>query len=251
LAELQTRFTAKYPDVVKARHELASLEEQRDASKSGTGGEKEVPMPSSPYMNELRRAIGESEAEIKALRSEGEGLKVSLADYRHRMEKGPQPAQQSQTLEREYEATKDRYNSLLKRQEEAWLGESMEQRQKGEQLRLIEPAIPSHKAAAPKRNRLIVIAFMLSLGLAAGLVVVREQLDTSFHKVDELRAFTRIPVLVSISRIITKADVRRRRRRLSLAVASAVLGLILVFCLSSLLVDKNEQLTQLVLRSGR
>jgi uncharacterized protein involved in exopolysaccharide biosynthesis len=248
LAELEIRFTPKFPDVVKTKMELASLVEQRNKLKSVTGLDKEVAAPASQYMNELKRSIGEAEAEIKALRSEAEGLRHSIAGYRQRIETTPQPAQQSQTLEREYEATRERYNSLLKRQEEAQLGESMEQGQKGEQLRIIDSAIPSRKAAAPKRARLLVIGFMASVGLAAGLVVLVEQWDTSFHSVDDLRAFTRVPVLVSTSRIVTKADAGRTQRRFSLAATSAILGLLLVVGLAYLLANGNEDLLQLLAR---
>ena len=94
------------------------------------------------------------------------------------------------------------------------------------------------------------MGFVLSLGLTAGLVVLGEQLDTSFHNVDDLRALTRVPVLVSISRIITKTDVRRRQTRFSLAVISAILGLLLVVSLSYLLVNGNEQLMQFLARRG-
>jgi succinoglycan biosynthesis transport protein ExoP len=248
LAELETRFTPKYPDVVKTKMELASLIQQRDRAKGNTGLGKEVSVPASQYMNELKRSIGEAEAEIKALRSEAEGLRHSIADYRQRVEATPQPAQQSQTLEREYEATRERYNSLLKRQEEAQLGESMEQTQKGEQLRIVDAAVPSRKPAAPKRSRLLLLGFMASVGLAAALVVLAEQWDTSFHSVDDLRAFTRVPVLVSTSRIVTKADVGRSQRRFSLAAASAILGLGLIVGLAFLLANGNEELLQLLAR---
>jgi uncharacterized protein involved in exopolysaccharide biosynthesis len=273
LPELQTRFTEKYPDVVKMKLELATLEAQRAKAQGEAGSHQEVPVVDSPHMQELKRTISEAEAEIKALKSEGDSLRRSIANYRQYLETTRpseqmsqtrereydvtlatleltlRGAQQSQTIEREFEATKERYNSLLKLQEEAWLGKNMEESQKGEQLRLIEPAVPSRRPAT-NRNRLLVTGFLLSLGLAAGMVVLVEQWDTSFHKVDELRAFTRVPVLVGISRIVTKADVRRRRRRFGLAVTSAVLGLLLIVGLSYLLVDGNEQLTQLLVSRG-
>jgi hypothetical protein len=41
---------------------------------------------------------------------------------------------------------------------------------------------------------------------AVGAVLLAEHLDTSFHSLDQLRAFTRVPVLVSIPEIATPAD---------------------------------------------
>ena len=67
----------------------------------------------------------------------------------------------------------------------------MEQRQKGEQFRVIDPAIASGQPTSPNRSRLILMGLLLSLGLAAGMVVLAEQLDTSFHKLDDFGLFRR------------------------------------------------------------
>jgi polysaccharide biosynthesis transport protein len=250
LEELQTRFTDKFPDLIRLKSELASLEGQQKM-KSDVGTTKATSLSATPYITELKRAIAEADTEIKVLRSEGEGLRRAIAASQRLVDSNSsQSPKELQKLVREYDATKENYNVLLKRQEEARLGESMEQRQKGEQLRIIELATPSTKPISPKRTRLLLVGFLLSLGLAAGLVVLAEQLDTSFHKVDDLRTFTRVPVLVTISQIITEADLRRRQRRLSLAAAGATLGLLLIVGVSFLLVNGNEQLVRLLAGRG-
>jgi polysaccharide biosynthesis transport protein len=274
LKELETRYTAKFPDIVNIKRELATLEEQQNKAKSAREPEKAMSVPASSnatelkraksagepekgtsvpvglYSIDLKRALGEADAEIKALRSEAESLRHSIAVYQQRIENSPRLELEPRTLEREYEATKESYQSLLKRQEEARLGENMEQLQKGERFRIVDPAIASLKPISPNRPRTILVGLFLSLGLAAGLVVLAEQLDTSFHKVDELRAFTRVPVLVSISQIITKADLGRRRKRFGLAAASAMVGLVLIVGLAYLVVNGNEQMVTLLARRG-
>src|SRR2546425_2403583 len=55
---------------------------------------------------------------------------------------------------------------------------------------------------------------------SAGAAALAEMLDTSFHTMGELRAFAKVPVLVSIPRFDIEADVGLRLRRLSLAAAS-------------------------------
>jgi hypothetical protein len=86
----------------------------------------------------------------------------------------------------------------------------------------------------------------LSLGLAIGLVILAEQLDTSFHNIDELRAITSFPVLVSIPRIVTEGDVRRTRWRAALVAAVAVCCLTLVVGASYFVTKGNENLLRLV-----
>ena len=116
------------------------------------------------------------------------------------------------------------HQSLVKRYEEAQLAESMEQRQKGEQFRVLDPALPSTVTAAPNRLQLLMMALVLSVGLAAGVAILAEMLDTSFHSADDLRAFTTVPVLVSIPRIVTEADLRQRRLRFRLVGVGGAAG---------------------------
>src|SRR5205807_7422945 len=56
----------------------------------------------------------------------------SIAAYQGRVENVPRREQEFRELSRDYDSTRELYQSLLKRYEEAQLAESMEQRQKGE-----------------------------------------------------------------------------------------------------------------------
>src|SRR5207245_5441316 len=165
----------------------------------------------SPYVLRLKEALTDVQTEIKVLKGEESHLRESTALYQGRVENVPRREQEFKELSRDYESTRELYQSLSKRYEEAQLAESMEQRQKGEQFRVLDPAVPKPEPAAPNRFRLLVIALMGSLALAAGAVVLAEQVDTSFHAIDDLRAFSAVPVLVSIPRIeIGRASCRER-----------------------------------------
>jgi polysaccharide chain length determinant protein (PEP-CTERM system associated) len=230
LTELRTRFSEKYPDVIRMRAEIAALETRLNSAKRDKKWEKdkETAVPASPYVMQLRQAVGEVELEIKSLKAEAEGLRRSIANYQRRVEQAPRRELEFQMLARDYEATKEVYHSLLKRQGEAQMAESMEQGQKGEQFRILEPATVSYQPAKPNRARLILMGLLLSLGVAAGVVLLAEQLDTSFHTVDDLRAFARVPVLASIPSIVTEGDLGQRRRRFYVGAAAAVVGLMLI-----------------------
>jgi len=154
--------------------------------------------------------------------------------------------QQFKELARDYDSTRELYASLLKRLAESQIAESMEQRQKGEQFRVIDPALPSDKPIAPDRGRLLGAGFALALGAALGVVFLVEHLDSGFHTVDDLRGFTTVPILASIPRIVTSSDTRRSRRRFRLAAAGAVIGLAVVAGGSFWVARGNEQLVTLL-----
>jgi hypothetical protein len=75
---------------------------------------------------------------------------------------------------------------------------------------------------------------------------LREQLDTSFHTVEDLRAFSPMPVLVSLPRIVTKADTRRRRWRFVWATVATLLSLALIVSASYLVLQKKAELVGLL-----
>ena len=265
LTKLRTQFSEKYPDVTLLAAEVAALEREiADAksrereladAKSREPKTEEKPAapqagPLTPYVLRLKEALGEVEAEIRIVKGEDQRLRDGIAAYQARVENVPRREQEFRELSRDYESTRELYQSLLKRYEEAQLAESMEQRQKGEQFRVLDPALPSPEPAAPNRVRLLLMALLGSLGLAVGAVVLAEHVDTSFHTVDDLRAFSPVPVLVSIPRIITKTDLRRRRWHMRLSASAALVGLVLIVGVAYFVANGNENLTSLLVRTS-
>ena len=255
LTALRTQFSEKYPDVVRFKAEIAEVERQVADAKSSDPAPAEKPattpaVPASPYLLRLKEALNAVEAENRILKGEEKRLREAIATYRTRVENVPRREQEYKELSRDYDSTRALYQSLSKRYEEAQIAESMEQRQKGEQFRVLDPAVPNQEPAAPKRLRLIIMALALSIGLAAGAVVLAEQLDTSFHTVDDLRAFSAVPVLVSIPRILTETDARRRRWRTRMAVSAAMVGLVLIGGVAYFVASGNEGLVSMLGRSG-
>jgi succinoglycan biosynthesis transport protein ExoP len=250
LPVLLTRFSEKYPDVIQTRGEIAALEKQIAQRKSEPGPEAKQPvMPTSPYIMRLREARSEAEAEGNVLKNEAKRLRSAIGLYQSRVDNVPRREQEYKGVFRDYESTRELYQSLLKRYEDAHLAESMEQRQKGEQFRILDPAVPPREALA-RRLRFIGFSLVVSLALAAGAVLLAEQLDTSFHSMDDLRRFSVVPVLASIPPIVTEADTARQQRRFRLCAVAAVLGLFVLVVSSYLVATGNEQLVW-VLVQGR
>lgn len=244
LASARARFTEEHPTVIRLNAQLAATEDE-PADSSG-----DATAPSSPYVLRLRESLKATESELKVLKVEEQRLRGAIAGYQARLENTPKREQEFQELSRDYESTKQLYDTLGKRYEEAQLAESMEQRQKGERFRMLDPAVASQIPAAPNRVRLFIVSLVLSLGLGVGALVLAEILDTSFHSVKELREFSIVPVLVSIPRILTETDRKRRQRRFRLAAAGAMLGLVVLAGASYFIGHGNEQLVQMLAGGG-
>ena len=248
LMQLRATYSDKYPDVVRMRDEIAMLQRELQEKKASDPPKESKPtiVGQSPYVLRTKQSLAEVEGEIKVLKNEEKRIRSAVGAYLGRVENVPQREQEVKELSRDYDSTKELYATLQKRYEEAQLAESMEQRQKGEQFRILDPAIPSQEPAAPNRLRLMFVGVALSLGLAAAAVVGAEQFNAAFHSVDDLRAFTSLPVLVSIPRIVTTADTERRRRVARLATVTSLVGLVVIVGACYLIAHGNEQLVALL-----
>lgn len=240
LRELRTRYSDQYPDVIRLKTEIAALERGDHAEAR-----------SDPAVPRLKQALNEVEAEIQGIKEEDGRLQKAMAAYYRKIEGAQAEAPEVPELLRNYEATKDLYSSLLKRYADAQHAESWEVRQKGEMFRILDPAVPANHPSAPNRFRLILMGLVLSLGAAVFAAVLADQMDTTFHTVDDLRAFTKVPVLVSIPYIATEADGIRKRQRIRLAAVAAVLGLALIIGFSYYVAHENEGIVKMVSRGPR
>jgi polysaccharide chain length determinant protein (PEP-CTERM system associated) len=217
LAELRTRFSDRYPDVVNKRAEYDSL--------AALVARKPKIDTRLPQLEELNK-------EIRSLQAEESRLRGEVGAYRRRIEAAPWREQEYQTLSRDYATTREFYDSLLKRLEEAQLAETHEGVPRAQRLRLLDSAIVPRDPLAPDRFRLAMFGLIASLGLAVVAVAAAERLDTSFHSASQLRSHTRVPILALIPRVTNEPGSDRTRARwrraalpalgLGLAIAAAV-----------------------------
>jgi polysaccharide chain length determinant protein (PEP-CTERM system associated) len=248
--ELRARratYSDKYPDIVRIKQEIAELEQE--IGRPGAKPEEPVGPATNPHALRIKEAQAQTDSELNILKNEEKRLRAALAAYIGRLENSPKREQEFRELTRDYESTRETYASLLKRYEEAQMAESMEQRQKGEQFRLLDAAVPSSTPAAPNRLRLILTALAGCVGLAVAAVFLAEQINAPFHSVDDLRASASVPVLLSIPLIVTPDDTSRRQRRLQLAAASLAVVLFVIVGASYFVAHGNERLVSLVTTS--
>lgn len=245
LAELRTRFTDQYPDVIRVKDEIARLEAVAAAGGDSGAGQSVV---LSPQIQQLQRSLAEADVQLVRLRAEADRLRDAIARYQRRVEAAPRREQEFYALSREYKSTQDQYRSLVARHNEAQLAESMEQRQKGELFRVIEPALPEGRPSAPNRTRLLLLSLLVSLALALGVAFVREVFDPAVHSQQDVEACTPLPVLVSVPVLTSAADRERQRRRLALGAMVALVGLVAVMGASYGIARGNTALASWVSR---
>ena len=239
LLELRARFSEKYPDVVRKRAEVESLT---------------ALVASRPQVDHTLPQLEQVNREIRGLQAEEARLNGEIGSHQRRIAGAPWREQEYQVLSRDYTTTREFYDSLLKRYEEAQLVETHEGRpQQGQGLRLLDPAITPMEPLAPDRIRLAMFGLIASLSLAVVAVAAAERMDTSFHSSDDLREHTRVPILVRIPRMANESAVDRARRRWrsALLALGLVLGIACAVNVSRFLARENEGVVALLAPRGR
>src|SRR5262245_44565326 len=259
-------FTSRHPDVVRLRTEIATLQRDRQDSlvarkesgdapstPAGTSGAAGGPSATTtasaaPAVPARRRVLQAMDAEMAKLKGDEAGLREQIGSIEKRLEGAPAREQEYERIKRDYSATKDLYDSLLKRYDDAQLGESMENDKQGERFRILEAALPPAGPIAPNRVRLVIIGLLFAVAAAAVAALVAEQFDSTFHSLDDVREFTSVPVLASIPNIAPGHG--RRAVRFVLATASLILVVAIVGALSAHAARGNEQIVWLLARAA-
>lgn len=274
LATLESRgFTGRHPDVVRLRTEISTLERDRQdvlvqrrengdgpaagsaaaiaaaaAGTSGTTPDADAPSASTPSsVTARRRAVDNLNAELTRLKESEGTLRQSISMVEKRLEGVPERQQEFGRITRDFTATKDSYDSLLKRYDDAQLAESLENDRQGERFRVLETAMPPSGPVAPNRMRLMIMGILFACAAAFIAALVAEQFDSTFHTVDDIREFTQVPVLGAIAAITPGRT--RRAVRLVAATASVLVLIAIVVALSAHAAKGNEQIVWLLARS--
>ncbi len=212
LSELKSKYTSVHPDIVRAEKYVADLEKKIEKMKTSVKGEdpkaKELAFLSSPVVASFKAMENQliaTELEIKRLREEDSKIQARIAGFQKRIENTPMRELAMANLARDYQNTKEAYQSLLTKSQEAQQAENLERRQKGEQFKVIDPARIPEKPMQAKVLKVLLIGFALGLGSGLGMAFVREQMDRSFRDGEDLEATMEFKVLANIPKIQKKA----------------------------------------------
>jgi polysaccharide chain length determinant protein (PEP-CTERM system associated) len=264
LAVMQTKFHDRYPDVIQMKDQIRILEAKVDsekkaqaahaaqqASQANTAAKKPVRdlrvAPQNPYIQSLMTQLDQAHVDGKASSQEIADINRQIAVYQRRLENTPKREQELAIITRDYESTRELHKALLAKRGEADMASELEQRQQGETFRVIEPARLPEQPAGPNRFRLLLVGLALALGASGVAVLLAEQVDTSFRRVDEVRATAPMPVLSAIPRITTEQDRYRQLRQRRWATAAVAVGLFVVAGTSFLVAHNNQSMVALLM----
>ncbi len=243
LEDARSRLTEQHPDVIALKEKIAKKEKLKKEMQAELGTRPDMGKPSRSAdagpMDQSERGGATSliqvQSQLKAIRLEVENsaervrsLESQIATYRNRLNLTPQTEQQLADVSRGYEESKANYNSLLQKQNQSQLATSLEQRQQGEQFRILDPPSLPDRPAAP--NHLLFSLGGLFAGAILGLILaaILEMMNVLVRHQADIERAAQIRVLVGIPHIVAAGEERANflRHRLELGAAAIMVVLI-------------------------
>jgi succinoglycan biosynthesis transport protein ExoP len=221
LTGLEAEYTANYPDVVQTRDQLAKWQALRKAAllqaHSRPPANSLVPAAisasltsSDPQIGEVQSRIKATQAEIAMRNRQIDSLKQRIAGAETRLRLTPLREQQLDAANRNYQNAQANYDSLLQKKLQSQLATSLERREEGARLQIIDPANLPQNPVAPNRLEIVLGGWAAGVAVGLGLVSAREITDDTLRHDRDLRRQIPFPLLARLPILRSPADERRR-----------------------------------------
>jgi polysaccharide chain length determinant protein (PEP-CTERM system associated) len=238
LEELSEKFTPLYPAVVQARWEVKQLEEKIAIMRRSAKNTKGVSSPDLQNTNwesaesqRLRDQVAAIDLEIVALKRESANTARTIDQIQHKVERLPQREQEMISLSRDYDNIKKSYEELMAKKLDSQISQKLEEKQRGEQFKVLEPADLPTRPSKPNRLKVLGLAFLASLLIGAGGPFALEMLDPTLRGTGEFKYFFDMPILAVLP-VIQNDRLNRQiavRRAVVVGGLVSILGAYLVF----------------------
>ncbi len=226
LASLQARYTDDYPDVIKAKADIAVLQkriaESNDAKTPVAPSQKSTVEPAQ--ITQYRSQIHTAEQVIAEKSREQEEIKKEIQVYQGRIQTSPAVEEQYKELTRGYQTALDSYNDLLKKREEAKMAGDLQSQQQSEQFTILDPANLPDSPSFPNGLNFLLGGFGGGLALGVGIAFVLEMQDKSLRTERDVEFALRLPVLAMVP-AIGPISSRKPLKKSNLPESSSSLGL--------------------------
>jgi polysaccharide chain length determinant protein (PEP-CTERM system associated) len=251
LDTLNQRFTPNHPDVKAAKRRLEGLKrEYAEAETAQKTAEGKNPKDDGPKLKgtvpnalyeQLKLKIVDYESTILTLRHKLELAEGEVRRLEDLANTAPAMEAQFATLNRDYGIIKKNYEELVARREAAKLTDAVEVKGEKIQFRMVDPPqVPTLPSGPP---RLILCTAILIASIGAGLAVafLLSQLNDAFITLASLREAVALPVLGSVTLILTAAD-RRRRLLHTVGFAASMGTLIMTYSALAVMMLRNPKI---------
>jgi succinoglycan biosynthesis transport protein ExoP len=243
LQEARSRYTEDYPDVVQLKDKISKMEKLKQdmdseiaanqkAAKStsdvDTRTAAQAPHESTLPMMQIQSQLKANRVEIENYQEQERKIQAEIVAYQARLNLTPETEQELADISRGYEESKANYDSLLQKQNQSQLATSLEQRQQGEQFRIVDPPSLPSRPSTPNHLFISMAGLMAGFALGAGLTAFLELTSVRVRQEKDLEGVVPLKVLVGIPHLDVPGESRSRVLLRSVEFCVAVVMIILM-----------------------
>ena len=231
---LMTKYTDNYPEVIKAKSELEELKRQiahgKESRVEESGSETSG---MNPIYQQLKEEFTKTDAELESLRARAVELSRQQQAAQGILGRMPKEQEEWSKLQRDRNVYQKIYDDLLQKLENARVSKDIELTDKTTTFRIVDPAVLPSYPVKPDRVKMILLGIFLGIASGIGTALGLEYLDPAFKDEDSIESKLKLPVLVTIPRMVIEADeltAKRLNRRVFLASGAYlfIIGLVLI-----------------------
>jgi uncharacterized protein involved in exopolysaccharide biosynthesis len=261
LADLNARFTPRYPEVIRLTAEVEKLQKDIESVRSSAVAvQKSQSAPPAagqmrrtrPRVNpapvvaarerdevrQLKAQLAQAEQVVPSLKKERNDFLKEMASIEGRVAQSPKREQEMISLTRDYDNLKASYDDLLRKKLDSDVSQNLEKRQKGEQFQILDPANLPEEAFFPNRKKVLGLSLLAAIAIGLGSGFLLEMIDPTLRTVKDFRHYFPTQIIASIPQIQkTESELKRLRKRDF--VLGAIAAFELSFCLALLLLTEK------------
>jgi len=209
---LLLRYTDKHPEVIRIHRMIEKLEKEMGGQQTNTDktnlskDRNKNHFETDPLMANLLLQMRKLDVNVNNLNREKDHLNDLIKKYEEWVTNTPKREAEWASITREYGELKKHFNSLVARDLQAQSVLHIEQKQKGSQFRIEDPARLPEKPYSPNFYKIMGMSIAISLVLGCGIALTETLLDSSFKDVTDVETYLNLPVVCSIPYIYTEKE---------------------------------------------
>jgi len=217
-------LTAAHPDVIAITAQIATLRAQvaREPATGGGGGSQN---PAYAGLVGQRAALSARKGQLAA----------EIAQINSSRIQEPAVAAEYDRLNRDYTVLKDQYDRLVARREQVRLVGAAESNADAVRIQVLDPPSTPSLPTKPNKPLLLLAVLFAGLGGGAAAAFALSQLQTTYPTAERLARASGLPVLGSVTEILT--DELRNSRMLKLKRFAMAGGALAALCMLLLTVE--------------
>lgn len=210
LSAMRSRgLTDAHPDVIALKSQIASLKAQADREGSGGGGGMQNPAYAS-----LAAMRAERQATVSALTARKSQLMGDISRITAQQIQNPGIAAEYDRINGEYTAFKAQYDKLLAQREQVRMRGEVQTETDAIRIELLDPPSKPTAPAAPNRPLFLTLVLLSGIGGGVGVAFGLSQVRTSYATAARLERASGLPVIGSITEVVTPERQLDRRKKL-------------------------------------